>query len=214
MTSSWASRLATLLGRRNRATAVTAPVWRRLFHATAGSSLAWFAIFAPDGLILPLVASLAVAAVALEIVRRRAAQLNRLLVRWLTPLLKRDEDRRITGSTYMAVAALAVLLLFDRKVAVLALVFLALGDPSAALVGQRIPKPRLWGKSPWGTLAFLAVGLVAVAVWVWSGDLRYHWGLLAGVVVAALVELLPLPMDDNLSIPLAAGAVMQLAGAG
>jgi dolichol kinase len=185
-----------------------------LFHATAGSSLAVFVLVAPEGLILPVVAALAVAAVALEIVRRRAAQLNRMFVRWLAPLLKGDEDRRITGSTYMVVAALAVLLLFDRKAAALALVFLALGDPAAALVGQRMPGLRLWGKSPWGTLAFLVVDLMVVAVWVWSGDLRYHWGLLAGVAAAALVELIPLPMDDNLSIPLAAGAVMQFTGAG
>ncbi len=212
--ASWATRLATLLGRRNRATPVAAPVWRRLFHVTAGGGLAAFVFFAPPGLVLPAVATLFAVAVALELARQRLTRLNHLLVGWLALLLKRDEDRRITGFTYMLAGALAALLLFDRATAAVALGFLALGDPAAALVGRRAPGPRLWGKSLVGTLAFLTVSISTVGLGVWWGVLPYHWGLLAGAAAAALAELLPLPADDNLSIPMVAGAMMWLAGVG
>ena len=144
----------------------------------------------------------------LDLVRFRVAWLNRQFLRWLAPLLKGDEGHRITGATWMVIGALVAFLLFDAKVAVVALLFLSLGDPAAALVGRRAPGPRLFGKSPGGTAAFLAVALAVVAVLVGSGVVPYHWGLLVGAAVAALVELVPLPPDDNLTVPLVSGAAM------
>ena len=148
----------------------------------------------------------------LDLMRLRMAGLNRLFLRWLAPLLKHDEDRKITGATYLLAAALIVFQAFDREVAVLALFFLALGDPVAALVGSRTPGPRLSGKSPGGTAAFTGVSMLVVLVLSLSGGFSFHWGMLAGGSVAALVELAPSPVDDNLTIPLVSGAVMWLLG--
>ena len=153
---------------------------------------------------------LALISLGLDLMRFRIAGLNQLFLRWLAPLLKHDEDRKITGASYMLAAALIAFLVFDRQVAVLALFFLALGDPAAALVGSRMPGPRLLGKSPGGTAAFGAVSMLVVLALSLTGVIDYHWGMLVGVVVAALVELAPLPVDDNLTIPLASGAAMQL----
>lgn len=178
-------------------------------------------IFAPSEPILIALGVLAVGGLAFDLVRMRISWLNRLLVRWLAPLLKQGEDHQITGATYLAIAAFIAFLLFDRQVAVSVLLFVSLGDPAAALVGGRMPGPRVFGKSPGGTVAFVAVALVIVAVLAGSGAVEYHWGLLVGAVVAGLVELTPLPsplkqgeqrgvLDDNLTIPLISGAVMHL----
>ena len=155
-------------------------------------------------------AVLALFSLGLDLVRFRMAGLNRLFLRWLAPLLKHDEDRKITGASDMLAAALIAFLIFDRQVAVLALLFLALGDPAAALVGSRMPGPRLLGKSPGGTVAFAGVSMLVVLALSLSGRVDYHWGMLVGGLVAALVELAPLPVDDNLTIPLASGGAMQL----
>ena len=148
----------------------------------------------------------------LDLMRFRSAGLNRLFLRWLAPLLKYDEDRKITGATYMLAAALIAFRAFDRQVAVLALFFLTLGDPVAALVGSRTPGPRLMGKSPGGTAAFAGVSMLAVLALSLTGGVSFHWGMLVGGLVAALVELAPVPVDDNLTIPLVSGAVMWLLG--
>ena len=153
-------------------------------------------------------AVLAAVGLTLELARFCVAWLNQRLVRWFWLLLKEQEGRRITGATYMLIAAFLAFLFFDAGVAVAALLFLSLGDPAAALVGRRMPGPRLSGKSPWGTAALVAVALLVVAVLTASGVVEYHWGLLAGAAVAGLVELLPLPPDDNFTIPLASGAAM------
>jgi glycerol-3-phosphate acyltransferase PlsY len=187
-------------------------VWRRLFHATAGSGVPVAGIFVPWEPLVIALGILSGGGLAFDLLRMRIPWLNRWLVSWLAPLLKQEEDRRITGATYLAIAAFFAFLLFDQSVAVSALLFLSLGDPAAALVGRRMPGLRVFRKSPGGTAAFIAVSLVIVAVLVGADVVEYRWSLLAGAVVAGLVELAPLPLDDNLTIPLISGGVMQLLG--
>ncbi len=190
------------------------PLGRRLFHAVAGSLPPLAGILAPMPELVIILAVLALGSLSLDLTRFRVSWLNRLFLRWLRPLLKSSEDRRITGATYLLVAAFLSFLLFDQAVAVAVLLFLSLGDPAAALVGRPMPGPRLFGKSPVGTLAFIGVSLLVGAALVAAGIAPFHWGLLAGAVVAGLVELAPLPGDDNLWVPLIAGTVMQLAVVG
>ena len=148
----------------------------------------------------------------LDLARFRVPWVNRRFLRWLAPLLKTSEDRRFTGATFLVVGALFSFLFFGPQAAVPALLFLSLGDPAAALVGRRLPGPRVLGKSPGGTAAFVLVSLAVVGVLVGSRAIDYHWGLWAGAVIAGLVELASVPPDDNLSIPLAAGTAMHFLG--
>ena len=192
-------------------TAAGPPLPRRIFHALAGSTIPLAGIFAPMPELAAALAVLAVSSLALDLARFRVSRLNRLFLRWLRPLLKSSETRRLTGATWLLLAAAIAFPLFDRQVAVAAFFYLALGDPAAALVGRPLPGPRLFGKSPAGTLAFISVSLLAAALLVGAGFMPWHWSFAVGALVAGLVELLPLPGDDNLWVPLAAGAAMQLA---
>ena len=148
----------------------------------------------------------------LDLTRFRIQGVNRRFLHWLAPLLKHDEDQRFTGATFLVVGGLFSFLFFGSQVAVPALLFLSLGDPAAGIVGRRMPGPRVRGKSPGGTAAFVLVSLAVVGVLVGSGGIDYHWGLWAGAIIAGLVELASVPPDDNLSIPLIAGAAMHFLG--
>jgi dolichol kinase len=169
--------------------------------------VAW--IFLPGTLVIFLSGTLASVSLALDLTRINLPFLNRFFLRWLSPLLKKTEDRRITGATYMLVATFVAFLVFEPTVAVVALLFLAIGDPVAALVGTRTPGPRIFGKSPGGTFAFVGGSLLVVLVLVSSGFAQFHWGYVVGAVVAAGVELAPIPLDDNLTVPLLSGTAMQ-----
>ena len=180
-------------------------------------------ILAPPVPFLIALGTLAFGGLAFDLFRMRIGWLNQLLVRWLAPLLKQEEGQSVTGATYLAISGFFSFLLFDQGTAAAGMLFLSLGDPAAALVGRRMPGPRVFGKSPGGTAAFVAVSLAVVALLVGIGVVEYHWGLVAGAVIAGLVELTPLPLplgkgrhrwvlDDNLAIPLISGAVMQILG--
>ena len=183
-------------------------IWRRLFHVFAGSTIPIAGIFAPESAFLVALSVLAVGALALDLARFGIGPLNRFYMRWMAPLLKSDEEAHITGATYMLIAAALVFWLYGKSVGVPVMFFLSLGDPIAAIVGRRMPGPRLLGKSPGGTASFAVVGAAVGGVLLVFGAIEYHWALWAGAVIAALVELAGIPPDDNLTIPLIAGAAM------
>lgn len=198
--------------------ALPPPPWqRRLFHAVAGSLLPLFSFFVPEPYPAIIAGVLAATSLCLDLLRFRAAWLNRLFLSSLRPILKSSEDNRITGATWMLVGACLAFLLFDRTVAAAVLLYLSLGDPAAALVGQASPGPRIFGKSPVGIVAFVVVAsLVALGVVLgtafsgsYVGGTQVFAVLFAGAVVAAVVEFLPLPVDDNLTVPLSGGLVIQ-----
>ena len=178
----------------------------------AGSAIPLAAIFSPENAMVAATAVLSAGGLGLDLLRFRVGWFNRQFVRWLFPLLKQGEGNRVTGATYLVVGALFSFLLFGSDIAVAALLFLSLGDPAAAIAGRRMPGFRIKGKSPVGTAAFVLVALVVVGVLTGSGAAEYHWGLLAGALVAGLVELMSVPPDDNLAIPLLAGASMYFVG--
>ena len=112
----------------------------------------------------------------------------------------------------MVIAALIVFILYGKEVGIPVMFFLSLGDPAAAIVGRRMPGPRIFGKSPGGTAAFIAAGAGAVAVLIAANGIDHHWALWVGAGVAGVVELVSLPPDDNLAIPILAGTAMFLMG--
>jgi dolichol kinase len=156
---------------------------------------------------------IAAVAVVIDLSRFGIGPFNRLYMRLMDPLLKSDEAARMTGATHMLIAATLVFWLFGRDVGIPVMFYLSLGDPVAAIVGSRVPGPRLMGKSPGGTLAFAATGAAIAGVLVATGAVQYHWAMWPGAVIAALVELAGIPPDDNLTIPPIAGATMWAMGA-
>ena len=188
------------------------PLWRRLFHMVAGSTIPVAGIFAPVEAMVAALAVLSGGGLALDLTRFQIPWINRRFLYWLAPLLKDNERRRFTGATFMVIGGLFSFLLFGPQVAVPVLLFLSLGDPAAALAGRRLPGPRVRGKSPGGTAAFVLVSLAVVAALTGGDAIDYHWGLLIGAVIAGLVEMASLPPDDNLTVPLIAGASMHFLG--
>ena len=181
--------LVVYAGRKPDGSAAPPPIWRRRFHLIAGSGIPVAAIWAPEREFLVALAVLAVGAIALDLTRFGIGPLNRVYMRWMAPLLKSEEEARITGATHMLIAATVVFWLFGKEVGIPVMFFLSLGDPVAAIVGRRMPGPRLAGKSPGGTLAFAATGAAIAGLLVAVGALENHWALWPGVAIAALVEL-------------------------
>ncbi len=110
----------------------------------------------------------------------------------------------------MIIASIIAIAAFPLDLAILALSFLAAGDPLATLVGYYKGRHRLFGKSLEGSLTCL-VACVGV------GLIHYYTGLnvplpviLVGAAVATIAEAMPLRIDDNLPMPLLAVTAMWL----
>lgn len=185
-------------------------IGRRLFHMTVGSFFPVLALFIARDTLLVALGSTTAVALSLELVRLRWARLNRVFFRYLPLALKETEASTLTGASYLLLGAVLAFILFNRDIAVAALLFLSIGDPLAGVVGERFGRHRLFGRSLEGSLACLAGGmLTAVVLWLTHLDI----GLLTmavGVVAATVTELAPLPLDDNLRVPLVSGGIMGL----
>lgn len=188
---------------------------RRVFHLCAALVIPMAAL-AFDYRSAVYVAAIAAGTFAAgEAVRLAIPAVNVRAVALLRPLLKAREKRTPTAATYLVLASLAVLFLFGREVSVLALLYTALGDPVAGIIGARygrlrvgVAGRRVGDKSVEGTVAFFVVAAtVALVLWA-AGVHGAIWAALAGAAVAALIEFLPIPIEDNVSVPLASAAVM------
>ncbi|MCK4304480.1 MAG: phosphatidate cytidylyltransferase [Candidatus Eisenbacteria sp.] len=132
--------------------------------------------------------------------------------------LVRDHERyNLLGATYLMLSSLICAYAFEKPIAVAAIAFLILGDSAAALVGKSIGRIRVFGKTLEGSLACFAVCMATGWVIRLGGQLQQNAGLdltmiqiVGGAVMATLIELLPVPLDDNIRIPLAAGFTMTL----
>ena len=187
------------------------PVGRRVFHLLEASGTTLLSLALPEHPYMLLIGGGALLALAIEASRFRVGVFNRLFLLVFAPILKQSEASEISGATWFLIAAFFAFYFYGPEVALPVLLFIAVGDPAAALVGARCPGPRFWGKSPGGSVAFIAAALAIWAVLCVLDFGEWSSAVIVAAVIAALVELSPLPVDDNLTVPLIAGAVMTLA---
>ena len=152
--------------------------------------------------------ALVFASFAFEFARLRVNRLQRWLNNRLSCFLRPEEGRIVTGATYLLAGATVTVILFPRNIAALAILYLAFGDPIAALVGKSMGKTKLWGRTLQGHLACLASCVILAAMMI----LLLHEPSLPaaalGVVSATLFQALPWRINDNLTIPIGSASAM------
>lgn len=170
-----------------------------------------------------LVAPLAVVAVACDWARVRVPWARDVLHRVFGGLMRPEEVPPLggpvvlNGATWMCVTGVACVVLFSAGVAAAAMAMQMVGDGAAAVVGRRFGRVRWPGstKSLEGSAAFaLTAFVVGLAVVAWPGSGLTVAACAAGALAGAVAEAVPFPVNDNLRVPLVAGAAMLLVGAG
>lgn len=122
-------------------------------------------------------------------------------------ILRRHEMKDFTGATYMLFSSLLCVAFFSPPIASGAIALLSVGDTFAALVGMNFGKRRFGklGKSLEGSLACFISCLIFAILWLQNPILA-----LTGALAATIAELINIPVDDNLRIPLISGMAMTL----
>jgi len=124
----------------------------------------------------------------------------------LAGLFRPREKGRLSGSSYILLSALLGTVFFQREVATLSLVYVVVGDVAAALMGRRFGRHRLFDKSWEGSIAFF---LACFAFFPVVPGLTFLAKFLAAIL-ATILEVLPLKLDDNLTVPLGVGGFLAL----
>jgi len=118
------------------------------------------------------------------------------------PLMRSQEKRGIGGHIFFAAGAFIAVLAYPQEIAIAVILMSTLADGGAAVVGSRWGKHKLVGKKTIeGSLTLFLIALALAALLV-----KPLLAAFVGAIVAVFVELLP--MNDNLTIPVAAGLAM------
>ncbi|HOL21508.1 MAG TPA: hypothetical protein PLQ41_01470 [bacterium] len=121
----------------------------------------------------------------------------------------REKTGKLTGDTYF-ILAVFIILFFPEDISIATLFFLVFGDAGSGIIGTRYGKREIFeGK----TLEGLAGGLLFNLI---IGLIIYPFLniplllLITGAIVASIVEVLPLKVNDNLSVGIITALVMVL----
>ncbi len=166
----------------------------------AGSLFPVFYILFGKTCTLKLVLSCFFAVSAFELLRLK----NYIRPKWLNLLIKEAEKKRPTGSFFFLLSCLTLTIFFEERVAIMSMFILSLSDPLAALVGQRIGKKRVMGKSLEGSFSFL---LLSCAILYLGGEVLMKTILVS--LIATIVEIFSTKLDDNLTVPLVTAISIQ-----
>jgi dolichol kinase len=130
----------------------------------------------------------------------------------ITHIGSTEEERRgiVSSPIWFALGILTTISLFPMEYAVIGVLTLTIGDPVASLVGQSIKNRHQYpfnrSKSVEGTLTGFSVALLVCSLL--SDPVISLIGCLGGMIIEAL----PIPLNDNLTIPLLSALTSMVAG--
>ena len=157
-------------------------------------------------LVVGILALITCSLLCFELLRYVFPDFGSLFLRFVSPILRSHEKQgKLLGSTYFMVGSLFSIILFPQEIAIASITFLVLGDLFAAIIGKKWGRIKIFcGKSFEGSLACF---VICFFVSVFFIRIKPVVGLL-GATVATIFELIPIGIDDNLTMPLTSGFVM------
>lgn len=184
-------------------------IGRKLYHLIGGLVLlSLYYLFGRDRALL-FYGVLFILALGLDIMRLSIPSLNELVFSRFSSFIRKNEAHKLTGTAPYVLGIGLSLYLYTTEVATVAICFLAFGDVAATAIGERYGRTKIGEKSLEGTAAFIIAALAAGGILDIIGPGLTPWVMVLGALAAAGVELLTLPVNDNLVIPIVSGGIME-----
>jgi diacylglycerol kinase (CTP) len=188
---------------------------RRLFHMGCGLTVAaFYHMFFSHSEAVYLLGFIACLIYTFEQVRLNYPEIASRFELYSKYLLRAEEQLKESAQMPYIMGVLLTILSFPKPIALVAICILAVADPLSALVGIQFGKTKIGPrKSLQGSIAFFVSSFVCAAYCL----SLYHpfdfnvFGL--SICVAIIVtgfELIPIRIDDNLTIPLFSAAITWL----
>jgi dolichol kinase len=182
-------------------------------------------VYATRALIVSYLGFFLIVLLVVEGFRLNSVPFESFFYKYFGFLMKESERKRFNGTVPYFLANFLVVLFFSPEIAVLSILFLVIGDPSAAYIGSRFGKNRFYnGKSKEGIIGFaLSAFIVGIIVLylitlshptssfsLYAGETFRIYPILIvalGVIASCLTEFFSSTtasglVDDNLLIPI------------
>ena len=185
-------------------------VFRKLIHIfSLAIPLIYFFLIKDKNVMATILIILTLSSLLIEYARlNRKGYVRFFFHKYLKSVLRSNELKgHLTGATWMLIGFTFSVIIFDFEVSVLALLFLSVGDAVAAVVGRALPIGKIWDKSILGSLSgFLFCVIFGLAI----NNTLSSQIIIFGAISGMFIELIPLKINDNFSIPIFSGFIMQI----
>ena len=185
-------------------------IFRKLIHISSlAIPLIYFFIIKDKNIMATILIILTLLSLLVEYARlNREGFIRTFFHKYLKSSLRLNELKgNLTGATWMLIGFTSSVIIFDFEVSVLALLFLSVGDAVAAIVGRALPIGKIWGKSILGSLSGF---LFCVFFGLTINDTLSSQIIIYGAISGMFIELIPSKINDNFSIPIFSGFIMQI----
>lgn len=181
---------------------------RRLFHIANGVTIAtlyWLSFTHQQA--IHTLGTFACLLYVMEQIRINYPEMSQKVMPLMKFIMRAEEQLKESAMVPYAFAVLLTIITFPKPLALIAIYTLAISDPLSAIIGIKYGKRKVVEhKSVEGSLAFFTSALI-ISLFVLSATLG---GFSISVLIISLVlsigtsifEMLPLKVDDNLTIPL------------
>jgi dolichol kinase len=184
---------------------------RRLFHMAGGSSIGIvYGLFLTHQRAVHLLGTAACIIYILDQIRVNYPEFARKVAPFMRYLIRAEEQLKESAGVPMVMGFLLTILSFPKPIAIAAIFTLGIADPLSAIVGIKYGRLRLFpNKSLEGSLAFFVSSFIITFLTLFLASTATIPVSLFVAFLAALgvstFEMLPIKLDDNLTIPLVMG---------
>jgi dolichol kinase len=190
---------------------------RKFYHMAMG--LACFCLYAfilNKEQALFLLVILGGSFILLDVLRFKNSKINAMAIKVFGKIMRREELKNLSANSYYILGLLIITLFFPKNIVLLSVLFLAFGDPVAAIIGTKFGQTKLFAKkSLEGSIANFFISAMITFAFV---NLYFHKDVftafavsILGGLISCVSELLPIPVNDNLTIPVVSALLLKLA---
>ena len=180
---------------------------RKLLHF-ASSMIGLSVIYLDREIILPILIISSIVFPFFDYLRINNTTISNFYNTYFQSITRSFESKKLTGATFVFWGALLTYILFDQKVAGIALIVMSLADAMAAIIGVGFGKTKLLNKSLEGSFVFFMTTLFILYIF----EIPLMVSLMVSLITT-LTELIEIPkINDNVSIPITVALLLTIAG--
>lgn len=180
--------------------------WRVAIRPVSLLFLLFYFIYSKE-ICLLIIGIVSLCFITLDIFRFLHKKTNVLLTEKIKAIFRKGEEKRFSSMTIFLISTFIIILFFEIEIAITALIFLIFGDMFGKIFGLAYGRHKIFEKTLEGTLAYLGSVIIIGFILFTSLDIALIV-LIAGGIAAPLIELLPIGINDNFTVPIISGAVM------
>jgi len=136
-----------------------------------------------------------------DLLRIYVTQLGQIFDKIFGNLLRpAEKNNKLTGATYLLLGFSVATIFFEKEIAIISMLVLAVCDSLAALIGRKYGRRKWFGKTVEGSITFF-IGTLFITQF-FSDNIGIN---ILGAALLTLVELVSGKLNDNLTIPIVSG---------